>query len=201
MPPVSSTRPAIQLIFGSTRQGRFGEKVAAWMMDRLGSRDDIKVELVDLRDYPMPFYEQERPPAYGHRDYPEEVVPWAEKVAAADGYLMITPEYNHGYPAVLKNALDQVFPEFNRKPVAFAGYGNSGGARSIEQLRLVTIELEMAPLRHAVHILPTLMVPAIQAEGDFDVELFASLDGKLDVVATDLVWWATALAAARGSKA
>ncbi|HEX3738000.1 MAG TPA: NAD(P)H-dependent oxidoreductase [Solirubrobacterales bacterium] len=197
---MSSRRPIIQLILGSTRQGRFGEKVAGWMIDRLRRRDDMEVELVDLRDYPMPFYEQERPPAYGHRDYPDEVVPWAEKVAAADGYFVITPEYNHGYPAVLKNALDQVFPEFNRKPVAFAGYGNSGGARAIEQLRLVTVELEMAPLRHAIHILPALMVPAMQADR-FDVELFASLDGKLDLAAADLAWWATALAAARGSRA
>jgi NAD(P)H-dependent FMN reductase len=167
------------------------------MMDRLGHRDDIEVELVDLRDYPMPFYEQERPPAYGDRDYPDAVVPWARKVGAADGYLVVTPEYNHGYPAVLKNALDQVFPEFNRKPVAFAGYGNSGGARAIEQLRLVAVELEMAPLRHAVHILPALMVPAMAAE-PFDPEIFASLDRKLDLAAADLAWWAAALAAARG---
>ncbi len=106
-------------------------------MDRLGARDNLVAELVDLREYPMAFYEQERPPAYGERDYPPEVARWADKVNQADGYLVITPEYNHGYPAVLKNALDVVFPEFNRKPIAFVGYGNSGGARSIEQIRLV----------------------------------------------------------------
>ncbi len=152
------------MILGSTREGRFGEKAAAWAIDRLGARDDLVAELVDLRDYPMSFYEQERPPAHGDRDYPPEVSRWANKVDQADGYLVITPEYNHGYPAVLKNAFDVVFPEFNRKPIAFVGYGNSGGARSIEQLRLVSIELEMAPLRHAVHILPAVMVPARQAE-------------------------------------
>ena len=100
---------------------------------------------------------------------------------------------------MLKNALDQVFPELNRKPVAFLGYGNSGGARAIEQLRLVVVELEMAPLRHAVHILPALMVPAMRAEGPFDVELFASLDDRLDTAATDLAWWANALARARAA--
>jgi NAD(P)H-dependent FMN reductase len=194
-----SDAPRIQAILGSTRPGRFGEKAAAWIIDRLAAREDLEAELVDLRDYPMPFYEQDRPPAYGHREYPPEVASWAEKVDQADGYLVITPEYNHGYPAVLKNALDQVFPELNRKPVAFAGYGNSGGARAIEQLRLVAVELELAPLRHAVHILPALMIPAMQAEDPFDIELFASLDDRLDMAATDLVWWANALAQARAA--
>ncbi len=192
-----SGAPRIQAILASTREGRFGEKVAAWVMDRLRRRSDLEIELVDLRDYPMPFYEQDRPPAYGHREYPPEVTRWAEKVERADGYLVVTPEYNHGYPAVLKNALDQVFPELNRKPIAFVGYGNSGGARSIEQLRLVSVELEMAPLRHAVHILPAVMVPAIKAEDPFDIELLASLDDRLDTAATDLVWWADVLARAR----
>ncbi|HST34078.1 MAG TPA: NAD(P)H-dependent oxidoreductase [Solirubrobacteraceae bacterium] len=189
--------PRIQLILGSTREGRFGEKAAGWALARVARREDLSVEPVDLRDYPMPFYEQVVPPARRQRDYPPEVARWAEKVDAADGYLIVTPEYNHGYPAELKNALDQVFPELNRKPVAFIGYGNTGGARAIEQLRLVCVELEMAPLRHAVHILPSVMIPARQAEGPFDPEVFASLDERLDTAVTDLVWWARALARAR----
>jgi NAD(P)H-dependent FMN reductase len=194
-----SAAPKIQVIVGSTREGRFGEKAAAWVMDRLRGRDDLEVELLDLRDYPMPFYDQARPPAYGHRDYSPEVARWAEAVERGDGYLVVTAEYNHGYPAILKNAFDSVFPEFNRKPIAFVGYGNSGGARAIEQLRLVSVELEMAPLRHAVHILPALMVPAMQADDPFDVELFSTLDEKLETAAKDLVWWSTALANARAA--
>lgn len=189
--------PRIHVITGTTRDGRFGERPAAWVMDRLGSRSDLVAELVDLRDYPMPFYDQTRPPAYGHRDYPADVAPWAAKVQKADGFVIVTAEYNHGYPAVLKNALDQVFPELNRKPVAFVGYGNVGGARAIEQLRLVSVELELAPLRHAVHILPDLMVPAMQAPEPFDPEILAPLDGRLDVLGADLAWWASALAEAR----
>jgi hypothetical protein len=100
-------------------------------------------------------------------------------------------------PALLKNALDHAFPEFNRKPVAFVGYGNVGGAKAIEQLRLVSIELEMAPLRHAVHILPDAMRPVRAAGVAFDVELFASLDQRLEMLATDLSWWADALRQAR----
>jgi NAD(P)H-dependent FMN reductase len=194
-------RPHIQVILGSTRPGRFSEKAGAWVMDRLGSRDDLELEQLDLRDFPMPLYEHKMAPAFGHREYVPEVERWPQSIERADGYIVVSPEYNHGYSAVLKNAFDNIFPEFNRKPITFVGYGNSGGARAIEQLRLVTIELEMAPLRHAVHILPALMIPAIQAGGDFDVELFASLDEKLTVVADDLIWWASALGRARAQDA
>ena len=108
----------------------------------------------------------------------------------------MTAEYNHGYPAVLKNALDHLFAEFNRKPVAFVGYGNVGGARAIEQLRQVVVELEMAPLRHAVHILPHVMIEVMQAD-EFLPAMFSPLDERLDLLVRDLVWWAAALAAAR----
>jgi NAD(P)H-dependent FMN reductase len=191
--------PRILVIVATSREGRFSEKAAAWVMDRIGSRDDIAAELVDLRDHPLPFFDQALPPAYGHRDYSDEVAAWAAKVDAADGYLVVTAEYNHGYPALLKNAFDHVFPEFNRKPIAFVGYGNAGGARAIEQLRLVSIELELAPLRHAVHILPDVMRPVMQQEGPPDIELFASLDPRLETALEDLVWWARALTSARGT--
>jgi NAD(P)H-dependent FMN reductase len=188
--------PLLQVIVGTHRDGRFSEKAAAWVMNRLKSRKGLSTELIDLRDYPLPYYDQAEPPAYGHRNYPPDVARWAEKVETADGYISITAEYNHGYPALLKNALDHAFPEFNRKPAAFVGYGNVGGARAIEQLRLVTVELEMAPLRHAVHILPDLMRPVRESD-PLDLELFASLDPRLDTLVTDLLWWTEALAAAR----
>ncbi|GAC1435760.1 MAG: NADPH-dependent FMN reductase [Solirubrobacteraceae bacterium] len=191
--------PKIHVILGTHREGRFSEKAGAWLMSRLGERHDLRAELVDLRDYPLGFYAQATPPASGRREYPPDVARWAAKVDAADGYILVTAEYNHGYPALLKNALDQVFPEFNRKPVAFVGYGNVGGARAVEQLRLVAIELELAPLRHAVHILPEVMRPVRHAGEDFNVEQFASLDGRLDTLARELSWWATALRAARGT--
>jgi NAD(P)H-dependent FMN reductase len=189
--------PLIQVILASTREGRFGEKAAAWLMDRLSARADMAVELVDLRDHPLPIFNQAAPPARTLRDYPNEAIAkWGSTVDAADGYMVVTPEYNHGYPASLKSALDYIFPELNRKPMAFVGYGNVGGARAIEQLRLVAVEFEMAPLRHAIHILPELMIPARGAE-PFDVEMFASLDERLDRAAIDLVWWARTLAAGR----
>ena len=193
--------PRIQVILASTRPGRFGERPAAWLMERLSTRTDLVAELVDLRDHPLPIFDQPAPPARTLRDYPnEEIARWGRTLDAADGFILITPEYNHGYPASLKNALDYVFPELNRKPVAFVGYGNVGGARAIEQLRLVAVEFEMAPLRHAIHILPELMVPARNAD-PFTPDLLASLDGRLEHAASDLVWWARALAAARSQSA
>ncbi len=185
--------PLIQIIISTTRPGRFADKPVAWVVDRLGQRDDLSFEVVDLRDHPLPHFASEMAPARGGRDYPNaEVARLGQTLDRADGYIILTAEYNHGYPAVLKNALDHVFPELNRKPVAFVGYGNVGGARAIEQLRLVAVEFEMAPLRWAVHLLPDVMVAAMKAD-PFSIELFASMDQRLDMLASDLVWWATAL--------
>jgi NAD(P)H-dependent FMN reductase len=194
---VSPAPPRIQAILASTRPGRFGEKPAAWLMERLSTRSDLAAELIDLRDYPLPIFDQPASPARTLREYPNEAIArWGRTVDGADGYVVITPEYNHGYPASLKNAMDYIFPELNRKPIAFVGYGNVGGARAIEQLRLVAVELEMAPLRHAIHILPELMIAARNAK-PFTTELFAPLDERLDRAVSDLAWWASALAAAR----
>jgi NAD(P)H-dependent FMN reductase len=193
------TVPRIQLVLGTDREGRFSEKAAAWLEDRLVAREDLMIELVDLREFTLPFYDQAVPPARGLREYPPAARRWAQTVERADGFGFITAEYNHGYPAVLKNALDHAFPEFNRKPVAFVGYGNVGGARAIEQLRQVVVELEMAPLRHAVHILPDVMRPVMAADG-YDAALFASLEPKLRLLGDDLAWWAKALATARAAQ-
>jgi NAD(P)H-dependent FMN reductase len=189
--------PLIQVIIGTTRPGRFSEKVTAWLDDRLGHRDDLSYEIVDLRDHPLPLYDQVVPPALSQRDHPNaDVARLGETLDRADGYIIVTSEYNHGYPASLKNALDFIFPELNRKPVTFVGYGNVGGARAIEQLRQVSVEFEMAPLRWAVHVLPDLMRPAMQAD-PFNLEVFASLDERLNTAVTDLVWWSTTLRAGR----
>jgi NAD(P)H-dependent FMN reductase len=114
----------------------------------------------------------------------------------ADGFVLLTAEYNHGYPAVLKNALDWTFVEWRRKPIAFVGWGNVGGARAIEQLRQVAVEFEMAPVRHAVHILPEVLIAARQADAA-DSTTFTTLEPRLKLLADDLIWWATALVAAR----
>jgi NAD(P)H-dependent FMN reductase len=194
---VSSDVQLVQVILGSTRGERFGGRVAAWVVDRLSARDDMKVELVDLRDHPLPFFDQQAP-HYSKREYPTpEIARLGRTLDRADAFVIVTPEYNHGYPAALKNAIDHTFVEWNRKPVAFVGWGNVGGARVIEQLRLVAIEMEMAPIRHAVHVLPDVMVPAMRAADPTDLSVFDPLAPRLDRLAKDLLWWSEALGSAR----
>ncbi len=192
-------KPRISIIVGSTRPTRFADKPLAWLLDRLSERDDIDVDVLDLRDHPLALFNLALSPARTRREYPsDDVARLGQALDAADGYIILTSEYNHGYPASLKNALDYVFVELNHKPVSFVGYGGVGAARAIEQLRLVCVEFEMAPLRHAVHILPTVMFPAMTAE-EFDVEVFAPMDERLDMLVNDLLWWTKALKAARSA--
>ncbi len=127
------------------------------------------------------------------------MVRFGHVVDRADGYVLLTAEYNHGYPAVLKNALDSTFVEWRRKPVSFVGWGNTGGARAIEQLRAVAVEFEMAPLRHAVHVLPDVMRAIFGSDRPEDLSHFASLEPRLAVLADDLTWWMRALATARAA--
>src|SRR3954452_16893510 len=192
--------PHIQIIQGSTRDGRFSDNVVDWVHAALKARDEVSVEVADLREHPLPFFDQGSP-SRSPRDYKSaEIARFAQTVDHGDGFVILTPEYNHGYPAVLKNAIDHTFVEWNRKPVAFVGWGNVGGARAIEQLRLVAVELELAPLRHAVHIMPDIVRALHQPGADPD-EVFGSLDARLAILLDELVWWADALGAARGRSA
>ena len=142
----------LQVILGSTRPGRFGDKVADGFMGRAAEHPELTTELVDLADWPLPFFNSPVPPAMQESQDPRSVA-WGEKVSTADAYVLVTPEYNHGYPAVLKNALDHVVRPWRHKPVGFVGYGGPGaGIRAVEQLRQVVVELEMVPLRRQVAI-------------------------------------------------
>ena len=161
---MSSAR-LVQVILGSTRQGRAGERVARWFLNQATGREDLELELVDLRDWPLPFFDSPFPPMMGRYEDPAQQA-WAAHVARADAYVIVTPEYNHGYPAVLKNALDTLFAEWRGKPVGFVGYGGSGGGiRAVEQLRQVVIELDMHPLRDSVAL------PRVYAAFDEDGRL------------------------------
>jgi len=189
----------LQVINGTTREGRFSERVAAWVMSRLEQHEAFELELVDLRDHPLPFFDGDAPARTGREYADEAVTRFSRVIDRADGYVILTGEYNHGYPAVLKNALDSTFVEWRRKPVAYVGWGNTGGARAIEQLRAVAVEFEMAPLRHAVHVLPDVFVALRQASDPADLAPFAPLDSRLDMLAEDLAWWMRALASARAA--
>ena len=190
----------IQVILGSTRQGRFSERAGAWVVERLTARGDMTVELVDLRDHPLPFFEGQSP-ARTLRDYPTpQIARLGQTIDRADGFVIVSPEYNHGYPGVLKNAMDHTFVEWHRKPVAFVSWGNVGGARAVEQLRLVAIEMELAPLRHAVHLLPDVLLPALRSPEPFDATLLDAMEPRLKMLTDDLLWWARALATARAAE-
>ena len=127
----------IAVVLASTRDRRFADKPATWAMDRLAAIDGLEVDLIDLRDHPLPYYEGPAP-ALNPRDYrSDEVAQFAARIDAAEAFIVLMAEYNHGYPGVLKNAMDFTFVEWRRKPIAFIGWGNVGGARAIEQLRLV----------------------------------------------------------------
>ena len=144
-------RLKIGVVVGSTRKSRFGDKPAKWIADIAAARGDLDIEILDLRDYPMPFFDEVassiRAPSRN-----EIAFAWQTKVASLDGYIFTAAEYNRGPTAVLKNALDYAYDEWNNKPAAFVGYGGVGGARAVEQLRLHAVELQMAPIRNAVHI-------------------------------------------------
>jgi NAD(P)H-dependent FMN reductase len=191
----------VKVIVGSTRQQRFSEKPARWIYEEIKKEAGVQAELLDLRDYPMPFFESPESPSRGNGKYADPAIQkWADKINDADAFIIVTPEYNHGYPAVLKNALDVIFPEWNGKAVGFLSYGSAGGARSIEQLRQVVIELQMLPIRNAISVPVDIYMKAMNAPAD--PELFAPLrKGPYgDPVAkffSQLIWSAKALKVAR----
>ena len=141
--------PRIGIILGSTRPNRNGEQVARWVLDIASQRADAEFELVDLRDYPLPHLDEPLPPSMGQyqNDHTKE---WSDKIASFDGFVIVTPEYNHSTSGVLKNAIDYLYAEWNNKAVGFVSYGAVGGARAAEQLRLISGELQMADVRQQV---------------------------------------------------
>jgi NAD(P)H-dependent FMN reductase len=187
----------LSVIVGSTRQGRFSERPARWILQHLKQRTGIDARLLDLRDFPMPFFDQPMPPAMpGRPPYENEVVKaWTAEIARSDGFIFVTAEYNYGPPAVLKNALDWVYPEWNRKAAAFVSYGSVSGARSVQQLRETAIELQMAPVRSSVHI-PVATLWAHFQGGDVETGL-GELEASAKTMIDDLLWWTAALKTAR----
>jgi NAD(P)H-dependent FMN reductase len=186
----------ISVIVGSTRQGRFSEKPAQWIFKHLKQRD-VDARLLDLRDFPMPFFDHPVPPAMpGRAPYENEVVrKWTAAIDASDGFIFVTPEYNFGTSAVLKNAIDWVYPEWKRKAAAFVSFGSAGGARAVQQLRETAIELQLAPSHSAIHI-PVATLWAHFQGGDVDKGL-AELETPAKVMIDDLLWWTEALKTAR----
>ena len=187
----------IKVIMGSTREGRFGEHPAKWIFELARKKKEFDAELLDLRNYPMPFFNDPVSPAYrqgGHSD--SIVAKWEKKIAEADGFIVVSPEYNHGYPAVLKNAFDYVYHAWNQKPIGFVSYGSVGGARAVEQLRLVAVELQMAPIRNAAYIAggPWNM---LEKNGSLKTGALEPFAESAENLLNQLIWWVRALKTAR----
>jgi NAD(P)H-dependent FMN reductase len=191
-------KPKIAVIISTTRAARFGEKPARWIYDIARERSDMSVELIDLRAYPMPFFDEQASNAWVPSKN-EVAQRWQKKVAEFDGYIFVCAEYNRSMPAVLKNALDYAYPEWNRKAAAYVGYGSVGAARSIEHLRLSCVELQMAPTRHGVHIQGADFL-ALYQQGK-DIKELAYLEPNAKNMLDELHWWASALMTARKSAA
>lgn len=194
-----NTKPRIAIIIGSTRPSRLAEKPAQWILKQAKARTDIDAELVDLRDHPMPFFDEIASNRFMPSQNPE-AIRWQETVNKYDGFIFVVPEYNHSLPAVLKNALDEAYLEWNHKPFTAIGYSGVGAARSIEHLRQIGIELQMVSTASAVHI----------GGGDFFTvspfgqdrpieEIEANLLPSAKSAFDELVWWARATMAARAS--
>jgi NAD(P)H-dependent FMN reductase len=139
----------LAIIIGSTRPERVGEAVARWVYELARQRDDAEFELVDIRDFNLPLLDEPIPPSQGKYSK-EHTKKWAAKIASFDGYVFVTPEYNHGICGALKNAIDFLYAEWNNKAAGFVGYGSAGGARAVEHLRLVMAEVQVATVRAQV---------------------------------------------------
>ncbi|WP_296425192.1 NAD(P)H-dependent oxidoreductase [Yoonia sp.] len=192
-----TNKPKIALIIGSTRATRFADKPAAWMLKQAQARDDMDVELVDLRDFDLPLFDEAASNAWVPSS-DERAVKWQEKIAEFDGYIFVVAEYNRSITGALKNALDQAYTEWNRKPMAAIAYGSVGGTRALEHLRNIAVELQMVPTRSAVHIGGSdfFAVHPLGANAEIETieeHLAASATSTFD----DLVWWANATKAAR----
>ena len=183
----------IGIILGSTRPGRNGEAVAKWVYDIASRRTDAEYELVDIADYDLPLLDEPVPPSYGQysKDHTKR---WAAKIGSFDGFVFVTPEYNHGTSGALKNAIDFLFKEWNNKAAGFVSYGSANGVRAVESLRLVMGEIMIADIRSQVQL--SLFT---------DFENFSSFKpdprhvGAVDTMLDQLIVWAGALKRVRES--
>jgi len=180
----------IGIVLGSTRTGRFADRPAEWLLRLASQRTDAVFELVDLRDYPLPFFDEPKSPLREPSQRPV-AVQWAKKIGELDAFVFVTAEYNHSIPAALKNAIDYVYAEWNRKPAGFVAYGNAGGARAVEQLRLMLVEVQVAPIRSAVHVMRGEFVEMLMHGKTFDD--FPHLAQAAELMLDDLTWWARTL--------
>lgn len=190
----TSSTPRIAIVIGTTRDTRFGETPARWILDAATARGDMDAELVDLRDFDLPLFNEVASNLWMPSKDPN-AIRWQQKIGEFDGYVFVTAEYNHSIPGALKNALDQAYVEWVRKPAAVVAYGSVGGARAAEHLRSICVELQMAPTRTGVHIQGADFMAVRQ--GKATLESLEYLKPNVQQMLDELLWWTTALKTAR----
>lgn len=194
--------PKIAVILGTTRDSRFGLKPAEWIAERARARGDWEVELLDLKDFDLPLFNEVASNAWAPSE-DANARKWQDAVGRFDGFIFVTPEYNRSITGALKNALDQAYTEWNRKAFGIVSYGSVGGTRAAEHLRTIGIELQMASTRAAVHIGGSDFFAVHPLGGDpKPIEsIEAAIGGSADAMLNELDWWTRATMAARASEA
>lgn len=193
------SKPRIAVIIGSTRPTRFADVPARWILKQAQARGDMDVELVDLREHPLPFFAEKASNMWVPSENPE-AVRWQKTVGGYDGYIFVVAEYNHSITGALKNALDQAYKEWNRKPFTAIGYGSVGAARAVEHLRSIAVELQMVSTHATVHIGGSDLRTVHPMFGNKPIsEIEASLLPAAKTALDELVWWAKATMAAKAA--
>ena len=193
-----ANKPKIAIIVSSTRATRFADIPTAWIKAQAEARGDMDVEVVDLRDYPMPLFDEVASNAWAPTQNPV-AVKWQQKLAEFDGYVFVIAEYNRSITGALKNALDQAYVEWGRKPFGAVAYGSMGGTSALAHLRMIGVELQMVPARNTVHIGGSdffRVHPGFGGSGKMaDIE--AGILGSAKAMLDDVAWWANATRAAK----
>ena len=163
----------------------------------LGQREQLDVELLDLKEVDLPFFNEKATNLWVPSEDPKAIA-WQQKIGQFDGYIVVTPEYNRSMPASLKNAFDQAYNEWNKKPIGFVGYGAVGAARAVEHARATATELQMVNLRSAVHIGGSEFFKVHPGMGNQPISAIqeAILPSAKDLL-DQLIWWGEATKAKR----
>jgi NAD(P)H-dependent FMN reductase len=192
-----STSPRLALIIGSTRPQRFADKPADWLLELARQRDDFTLDRLDLRDFDLPFFAEMSSNLHMPSVDPK-VLAWQDAIRPYDGYVFVVAEYNHSLTGALKNALDQAYVEWVRKPFSALGYGSTGGSRAVEHLRGIGVELQMVPSKFGVHIGGSDLFAIHPLGGNAPVsDIEQAIKPSAEAMFDDLVWWATTLREAR----
>jgi NAD(P)H-dependent FMN reductase len=193
-----TTKPKIAVIIGSIRPNRQGDKPANWIAQLAKDSGQFDVEIVDLKDYPLPLFDA--PASDFWMPTPNEVAAkWQAKLNEFDGYIVVTAEYNRSVPGALKNAIDWAYKPFMKKAVAYVSYGSVGGARAVEHLRNIMVELQAVSVRHGVHIGGSDFMPVMMGQKKWEEVLPAFVPFTKELL-DNLAWWTNATKAARESE-